>query len=618
MCNDHSTTLRRSTSIALISSEFGGISSVPTNGRNTAAKTLFFLLFGFAISSLVASAAPISVVLNSQYQLPASRTTGKAAKQYHTRDATIKVTQGTTKANGTGSPFKFDLPADAETTVEVSSEVPLLKVAPPKDGKLGDAYSMKSVVKTLPAVADGVSTLNIDVGSTDAANADVKKQATAFAVMDAMGTGNRFIKQLGEKQTRTTQVIFPYAGDGTANFYRKSDRTIRVRDNQRALDWDVMLHEYGHFVQHEYGFYPPGGGHHFFGRESNTSLAFNEGFATFFSLWAQQEEKTVPTGIINVGDTNYTNTQGKWEVQIEGNNWTSPDGKTQKLNSLGAKDELSVARYLWDVFDDTPKEPLNDNGDGKKNDEISLGSAKVWNTLKATGAGGYTRMISKITEDVVNSQIGNVAAQIAGLRNLGNLNEDHGFGATVGGVKKAAPKRDGVEPTLSAVATDALDETLVFEWHTVFGSNDLPSDIDFEDDHSEEDPALGLDDPNFSAFKLAFFDDVFQNSIFETDWIEAGTGNLNYFLEDDRTTWDYSLSLSDFGSLQAGLDALGTDRFGWTVLTDSMLGERSPDIFSGGIWGTQMLSSLAVPEPTSVIMALAGVLVTLLHSRSSR
>src|SRR5262249_41475124 len=158
-------------------------------------------------------------------------------------------------------------------------------------------------------------------------------------------------------------------------------------------------------------------------------------------------------------------------------------------------------------------EPLSDNGDGTNKDQITMSSSKVWSILKATGTNGYSTMISKITEEVFNSKVGDIDAQIDGLKNLGNLNVDHAFGATIGGVKKVGGAAPGVRPGFAALNPG---ESLQFDWTTPLGFNDiLPEILAEDDDHNPDDPA-GTDDPNFGAFKLAFFEPGWHGELTET------------------------------------------------------------------------------------------------------
>lgn len=554
-----------------------------------------------------ASAAPIAGTLNAKYWLEASRLVSNMDTQLQPREAGVKLLQGgMEKSSGEKSPLAFNLPDDVATTATVTTEIPLLKVGVADGNNLGVAYTVTTEFAAPLAPGMGARAIDVDLGSTDSLFGDTRRQARAFELMNILGTGNALLKAVGENPMTQVKAVYPYTGADVpgANFFAPTKKTIFVRNDDRVLDWDVMLHEFGHFAQNEYGFFPAAGGPHFFGKEgASEALAFNEGFSTFFGLLAQPIDPTVPAGRKYVGDTDYTDSKGDFTVQIERNDWTYK-GKTDFLLSRGAKDELGVARWLWDAVDDTPMEKLDDRGNGTKLDKIAMTPATMWGLLKETGEKGYSTLISKATFALANAQIGNPQAQIEVFRNMGNLNQDHGFGATVGGVKVKPPATPALEAGVQA-ATAPGENLLEFDWSTILaGVDETPPEL-VEEDVVDDAPGTTVSDPNFAAFKLAFFDENWLAPLAATGWIDATSSLLSYTLDTDKTNWNYVLEPAVFSTLKNQLAALGTDRFGWTVITDSLLGDRPEDVLEG-IWGTQGLSSLSVPEPRCAVLAALG------------
>src|ERR1051326_8797953 len=63
-------------------------------------------------------AAPVAGVLNTQYTIQADRTTTHTATDYPVREVGSKLSQsGAVKDSGSTSPYNFNLPDDANTTV---------------------------------------------------------------------------------------------------------------------------------------------------------------------------------------------------------------------------------------------------------------------------------------------------------------------------------------------------------------------------------------------------------------------------------------------------------------------------------------------------------------------
>lgn len=237
-----------------------------------------------------------------------------------------------------------------------------------------------------PASAPGPAvTINLTAALDDAAH-DVNG---ALNVADSMVTGVDYTKRLRGSKFPDIKVQFPDATGtnfgGTVGHILRSDR----------YDWDVNLHEYGHFFADQSGVQDStltGDVSHGFGdnlatrynKAKGEPLAWREGFATYFSLTAQQVMGSAAFGIPHVGDTHYSDLEegaGNLDVDIE-----SQAGGA----SLGEDNELSVMRTLWDLFDGAA-----DTGDDRG---IAFGDQSVYDTLKGaaakTMAAGYAAIIN--------------------------------------------------------------------------------------------------------------------------------------------------------------------------------------------------------------------------------
>jgi uncharacterized protein (TIGR03437 family) len=105
---------------------------------------------------------------------------------------------------------------------------------------------------------------------------------------------------------------------------------------------DIVLHEYGHFLAALAGFSQLVGGDHKLGQRGDPSLAWGEGWATFFAIAGQNAHgKTGKTRMVS------NHLKNPYDYSLE-------HGHDQVLWEAAAGDqsETSVSFVLWDLFDD--------------------------------------------------------------------------------------------------------------------------------------------------------------------------------------------------------------------------------------------------------------------------
>jgi hypothetical protein len=157
-------------------------------------------------------------------------------------------------------------------------------------------------------------------------------------------------------------VVFPSDG----SYFDGSSLNLLALDR---FDWDVTLHEFGHYVSQELNTDNNPGGFH---NDSNLSdlhhsksigvrLAWGEGWPTYFAV-ATLHERAAGLGVPNIGDTRYQDTED-----------ADLDDDLEATNTKGEDNELTVMSALWDLYDS-----VDDN-----RDHVSLGLAAVWDTLDA-------------------------------------------------------------------------------------------------------------------------------------------------------------------------------------------------------------------------------------------
>jgi hypothetical protein len=140
-------------------------------------------------------------------------------------------------------------------------------------------------------------------------------------------------------------------------FYNGSSINIRQGDR---FDWDVLHHEYGHYVMDAFNFENnPGGSHSSSScatdvrpnKSEGLRLAWGESWPTYFAASGQILFGLGGLGITNVGDTRYDDTEEStfgYDLEDE-----SAD------NLVGEGNERANMRVLWDLWDSASDGPDN-------------------------------------------------------------------------------------------------------------------------------------------------------------------------------------------------------------------------------------------------------------------
>lgn len=157
----------------------------------------------------------------------------------------------------------------------------------------------------------------------------------SFGIFDTLLIGYDYAQSLGYAHT---DVQAKWPSDRTYN--ELNGITINFVDGDE-WDEDVILHEYGHSVQHSiYGEWIPGsGGLHFWDLPTNINFSFSEGWPTFWGVAANLE--------MGYGDSLYPrDTWYRDHVDQVINHDLETDPHTPGDDVEGA-----IACLLWDLFD---------------------------------------------------------------------------------------------------------------------------------------------------------------------------------------------------------------------------------------------------------------------------
>jgi hypothetical protein len=145
-----------------------------------------------------------------------------------------------------------------------------------------------------------------------------------------------------------SQIVLEWPGSAGSANYDGSDINLRPGDR---WDWDVMFHEYGHYVMDVFNFEDNPGGPHNIGdcisdvqgsKSKGVRLAWGEGWPTFFGTAGQLVLNLAALNVPRVGDVSYGDTgESNFTYSLE----------AQDNLGLGEDNELAVQRILWDLFD---------------------------------------------------------------------------------------------------------------------------------------------------------------------------------------------------------------------------------------------------------------------------
>ncbi|HEV7505266.1 MAG TPA: vWA domain-containing protein [Thermoanaerobaculia bacterium] len=226
-----------------------------------------------------------------------------------------------------------------------------------------------------PQAVTAVSTVvDLPVDSTDLQNLQI------FSILDGVLTAYDYVAGGAGAPPSQIFIEFPGTNANGSFFFNSPDDHLNIGQGH-AFDWDVYTHEYGHYVQKINNTTQNPGGCHFINgnntgfnqaspgcippvnrtltKQQAISLAWGEGWPTFFGTILQIESGAGAKGIFAVADTRYTDTANGFSYDLEGN--------ADYVTATGEDNELSVQRILWDFADQAQ--------DG--HDEVTYGNAAL-------------------------------------------------------------------------------------------------------------------------------------------------------------------------------------------------------------------------------------------------
>ena len=208
---------------------------------------------------------------------------------------------------------------------------------------------------------------------------------SAASVHQGISLASEYIKTLENSYYQNINVVYPSSDNATA--YTSSTQSIRISASD-AFDWDVLEHEYGHYVADTIGINIVEGSHksiwnlcdHYEDKNYGARLAWSEGFATYFAINLQKEMNSSSLNIPNVGDTCYTDIESSPNSTLEYN--------LEYLESdriKGEGNEASIAAALYD---------LTDTYNALDYDYVYCASGTIWGILKENQSNSFSEFVS--------------------------------------------------------------------------------------------------------------------------------------------------------------------------------------------------------------------------------
>ncbi len=314
------------------------------------------------------------------------------------------------------------------------------------DGTSANTYlSSRFFFTPVPVPGSDITTLAVDPAND------------AFSIVDAMYTGHYWASAVRAPDAPASQipVLYPRASAGSAYFPPALAGPtfplgrIEIGPGQQH-DWDIIDHEYTHYLQNLDSMNASLGGPHSsgvsnipaLGKNLGSRLAFAEGFATWSGVSSHgydtvgQNMPAVP----NTSDAAYTDTPGGFTRNIE----------TSNTANQGEGDEAPVYRILWDLAD-----PANE-----PHDRVSIGHEELYHQIRAISipvAGGAPDRRAHTLADVWNHDI-NLGTDFPTHVNFGAIFQQYGVSPA---------------PAFSDIMLSITDPAPTFEW---FGQNNGAND----------------------------------------------------------------------------------------------------------------------------------------------
>jgi hypothetical protein len=323
--------------------------------------------------------------------LPARGVVVKALSGGNVIAATVTSDSGT---------YSMILPVNANVTIQADARLSRDSSHPlpnwnirVQDGTGGlPPYSYSSAT-----VNSNIGTLNLDipVGINASGVATSTRSSGPFAILDTIYSALQVVKDV-------QATVFPplYIDWGTSDvgafFTGASGQHIALRsslsEDTDEFDQAVIAHEFGHYLQNNYGRTDSLGGSHGLGDALDPRTAYDEGFATGFGAIVLNSRLYLDSFV-----DNGVQTAGGFDVEIN----PPPSGDASPLGPGCWCSEASVWSLVYDLYDG--------NVDGTDNVQLQLSA--IWAAM--TGAHRTTPAMATIFSFLASLKAGQPASAAA-------------------------------------------------------------------------------------------------------------------------------------------------------------------------------------------------------------
>ncbi|MBI1851556.1 MAG: hypothetical protein HYR85_14540 [Planctomycetes bacterium] len=290
-------------------------------------------------------------------------------------------------------PANVDPTGDVDLKVKFFSEITSGKMARVTIDGTNDWVASSTTIVDFAGTSYDFGPLAFAAPVSGSANDDVGSRV--FSVVDCMlqvGAETFFLRS----HASLPQITVIYPVSGSVSFYCDpvavapdclggtcAAPTVNIL-RQDALDWDVMAHEWSHYLANRGASHHSAsscGGSHSSetstipenGKDKGTRLAWSEGIATFLAMAMLEKQSIALPAIPNAGGLTYDDTEDSTIVRnLE--SATLPDAT---VPGLGYANEASVYRTLWDLHDNAP----DVSPDSLARDGTRATLAKLWELM---------------------------------------------------------------------------------------------------------------------------------------------------------------------------------------------------------------------------------------------
>jgi hypothetical protein len=378
---------------SLVVTDSRGLASAPATVTITASNTATVAFSGLVKYERVPfmTAQPYGLNYAGTVMMPARGVVVKALS-----GSTVLATTVTSDAGA----YSFTVPGNTSIVVQVearllrdnSQPLPNWNVRV-QDGTGGlPPYTFNAVAVNS---SNGTQDVNIPVGINASGVATGTRASGPFAILDTIYSALQVVKDV-------QATVFPplYIDWGTSDvgafFTGASGQHIALRsslsEDTDEFDQAVIAHEFGHYLQNNYGRTDSLGGSHGLGDALDPRTAYDEGFATGFGAIVLNSRLYLDSFV-----DNGVQTAGGFDVEIN----PPPSGDASPLGPGCWCSEASVWSLVYDLYDG--------NVDGTDNVQLPLSA--IWAAM--TGAHRTTPAMATIFSFLASLKAGQPASAAA-------------------------------------------------------------------------------------------------------------------------------------------------------------------------------------------------------------